>query len=129
MSLIVAEQGSCETGNHICSEDGKVDERDLTQKQLAWLEASKTIGPGPMTKTERERLEKLYADMEPREQQDLHRFIQEKYGKEPSDQDSQEDTADSEDPIKRMQERMWHRPSNALKKAFSTATTALPPKP
>lgn len=127
--LIVSERGLCENDVYASWEDGKVDEHGLTQKQLAWLEASKMIGPGPMTKTERERLENLYADMEPREQQDLYRFIQEKYGKEPSDQDSREDTADAEDPIKRMQDRMWHQPSNALKKALSSATTVLPPKP
>lgn len=105
-----------------------MDERDLTQKQREWLEASKKIGPGPMTKTERTRLEKLYADMEPREQQDLYRFIQEKYGQQSSEKGVAEVQADTGDPIERMQSRIWHQPSNALKKALSTAPKLTPPK-
>lgn len=77
----------------------------LSQKQRKWLDASRKIGPGPMTRTERELLERLYAEMLPSEQQELHRYIQENAAK-------QEEQAD--DPIAAMEKRVWSQPSPKL---------------
>lgn len=82
-----------------------MDESRLTQKQRKWLDASRKIGPGPMTKTERELLERLYAEMLPSEQQELYQYIQEMTGK-------QEEQAD--DPIAAMERRVWSQPSRKL---------------
>ncbi|MDQ7783147.1 MAG: hypothetical protein RDU20_09720 [Desulfomonilaceae bacterium] len=93
-----------------------MDEMDLTPKQRKWLEASQRIGPGAMTRTERETLERLYADMLPAEQQELQRYIQEKFAKE---KDETETTPDVQDPIDLMERRVWTPPSAGLRKAFA----------
>jgi len=62
-----------------------------------------------MTKTERELLERLYAEMLPSEQQELYRYIREKSGK-------QEEPAN--DPIAEMEKRVWSQPSRKLLKTF-----------
>lgn len=100
-----------------------MEERDLTSKQRRWLEASRKIGPGPMTRTERESLEKLYADMLPAEQQELQRYIQEKWG--------QKNVASElgdivESPIDRMQKKTFKTPSQGLVKALSESMKAKP---
>ncbi|MGC8660149.1 MAG: hypothetical protein ACP5U1_13860 [Desulfomonilaceae bacterium] len=99
-----------------------MDEKDLNQKQRKWLETSKKIGPGPMTRTERETLEKLYADMLPIEQQELMNYIQEKFGK-----DEETDTDAQEDPVARMEKMMWSEPSPGLKKMFGKVHGSKPP--
>lgn len=99
-----------------------MEEKDLTEKQKRWLEASRRIGPGPMTKTERQTLEKLYADMLPAEQQELAKYINEKFGKKESKSNASQPQAaqpEKQDPIERMQKRIWSEPSDALKTAFS----------
>jgi hypothetical protein len=53
-----------------------LEEKDLSEKQRKWLEASGKIGPGAMTKSERQTLERLYAEMLPKEQQELQQYIQ-----------------------------------------------------
>jgi len=93
-----------------------VEEQELTPKQRRWLEASRRIGPGAMTRTERETLEKLYADMLPAEQQELQRYIEEKWGR--KDSGSQLDEI-MEDPIERMQQKIWKPPSEGLTKVLS----------
>lgn len=93
-----------------------VEEQKLTPKQRRWLDASRRIGPGAMTRTERETLEKLYADMLPAEQQELQRYIEEKWGR--KDRASQLDEI-VEDPIERMQQTIWKPPSEGLTKALS----------
>jgi hypothetical protein len=91
-----------------------LEERDLTEKQRNWLEASRRIGPGAMTKTERQLLERLYADMMPREQQELAAYIEAKAGKKKPETNESED----EDPIVRMSRKTWSPPSKALKSAL-----------
>jgi hypothetical protein len=101
----------------------KLDEKHLSKKQRRWLEASRQIGRGAMTKTERETLERLYAEMLPTEQQELARYIQETYGKkQPGKGQVQDSTAEEptdEEPIKRMERKVWAEPSHALKSALS----------
>jgi hypothetical protein len=95
-------------------------ESDLTDKQKRWLEASEKIGPGAMTRTERETLEKLYADMLPQEQQELARYIQEKFGKKNDDASIKDgDQSVPEDPISRMEQKQWATPSNAFVRSIS----------
>ncbi len=93
-----------------------MDEKDLTRKQRRWLEASRKIGPGAMTRTERQTLERLYADLLPAEQQALLRYIQEEFGKEKDDQQSEPTVPD---PTELMERRVWTPPSQALRKAFA----------
>lgn len=71
-----------------------------------------------MTRTESETLERLYADMLPAEQQELQRYIEEKWGA--KDPGAQLDEI-LEDPVDRMQQKMWKPPSRGLAKALSTA--------
>lgn len=97
-----------------------MDESRLTEKQRKWLEASKRIGPGPMTKSERQTLERLYSEMLPREQQDLYRHIQESYAK----TDTEEIPED--DPISIMEKRTWNEPSPGLIRAFSKTQRTRP---
>jgi hypothetical protein len=101
----------------------ELEEKDLSKRQKRWLEASRKIGRGAMTKTERETLERLYAEMLPAEQQELARFIQEKYGqKEPEKQSaggSGQEAPQEEDPIERMQRKVWAEPSAALRSALA----------
>jgi len=99
-----------------------LDESRLTEKQRKWLEASKKIGPGPMTKSERQTLERLYAEMLPREQQDLYNHIRESYAKADTEQ------VPEEDPISIMEQRAWNEPSPGLMKAFSRPQKARPRK-
>ncbi|MCL5125043.1 MAG: hypothetical protein M1511_11195 [Deltaproteobacteria bacterium] len=100
----------------------QLDDKDLTAKQRKWLETSKKIGPGPMTRTERETLEKLYADMLPTEQQELMAYIKEKYGK-----DELSDTDLKDDPIARMEKTIWSEPSAGLKRMFGKVRGSKPP--
>ena len=100
-----------------------MDEKNLSKRQKRWLEASKKIGRGAMTKTERETLERLYAEMLPAEQQELAEFIQEKYGKKELEKQparvSAPEEPDEEDPIERMQRKVWAEPSTALRSALA----------
>ncbi len=77
--------------------DIKLEEHKLTEKQRKWLEASQRIGPGAMTKTERQLLERLYADMLPREQQELAAYIEAKFAKKETDSKDSEE----KDPIEK----------------------------
>ncbi len=99
-------------------------EHELTEKQRKWLEASQRIGPGAMTKTERTTLERLYADMLPREQQELAAYIETKFGKnKPDPKDSEE-----EDPIENMRRKEWRPPSEALRSALAKSQIPRPTK-
>ncbi len=100
-----------------------MDEQELTQKQREWLALSRKIGPGPMTKSEREALEKLYEEMLPREQQELFEYIRTHFGK----KEGRELEAE-EDPISVMQHKVWTPPSPALRAALS-GTGATRPRP
>jgi hypothetical protein len=101
-----------------------LEEHKLTEKQRNWLEASQRIGPGAMTKTERQLLERLYADMLPREQQELAAYIEAKFGKkEPDSKDSEE-----KDPIEKMRRKEWRPPSEALRSALAKSQTPRPGK-
>ena len=96
-----------------------MEEEHLTEGQRKWLQASREIGPGPMTKTERLRLEKLYAEMLPKEQQELARYIEENFGK----------TDDkSEDPIEKMAERVWLEPSRKLRESLGKTQVVKHPR-
>lgn len=99
-----------------------MDEKDLTEKQRRWLEASRKIGPGPMTKTERKSLEELYAEMLPLEQQELLRYIQENFGEKKSEE------AKEEDLIEKMASKVWRSPSDALRTAFAKTQKLKLPK-
>lgn len=100
-----------------------MDEKNLSKRQRRWLDASRQIGRGAMTKTERETLERLYAEMLPAEQQELARYIEEKYGKKEPDKGQTQDTepgqANNDDPIERMQRKAWAEPSQALRSVLS----------
>jgi hypothetical protein len=97
-----------------------VDERSLTPKQRQWLELSRKIGPGPMTRTERESLEALYKKMLPSEQQELFEYIRTHFG------EKEKKEGEQADPIAYMERRTWHAPSKALRDALSRARTAQP---
>jgi len=103
----------------------ELDEKDLTKKQRRWLEASRKIGRGAITKSEREVLEQLYAEMLPAEQQELAAYIREKFEKkEPAEQSSglvkhEEGARREEDPTEHMERRVWAEPSEALRSALS----------
>ncbi|MDR3604849.1 MAG: hypothetical protein P4L38_09475 [Syntrophaceae bacterium] len=99
-----------------------MDEKDLTAKQQNWLETSKRIGPGTMTRTERETLEKLYAEMLPAEQQELLEYIKEKFGK-----GATPETDPKDDTIARMEKIIWSKPSVGLKKVFGKVQVSIPP--
>lgn len=109
--------------------DNELQDKDLTEKQRRWLDASKKIGPGPMTKSERTLLEKLYADMEPREQQQLYEYIQMNFRDKEKEENGQPNESVSDDPISRMQARIWREPSGALKRSLSSIRRTTPPKP
>ncbi len=85
----------------------------LTQKQKKWLEASKKIGPGAMTRSERETLEKLYADMLPAEQMELKEYIEKNFGQK-TDNDDQ-----APEPTTVMEKIEWSDPSEGLKKTLA----------
>lgn len=87
-------------------------DEDLTPKQRLWMETSSKIGPGTMTRTERETLERLYAEMLPTEQQDLFDYIKAKFGK----KDDDTSTESKADPIAMMEKIIWSEPSTGLKK-------------
>ncbi|MBM3302616.1 MAG: hypothetical protein FJY85_22025 [Deltaproteobacteria bacterium] len=93
-----------------------MEDHQLSPLQRKWLEASLKIGPGAMTKTERQTLEKLYAEMLPGEQQELYRYIQQRFGKKDQDEGDEQPI---EDPISIMEHRIWTPPSDALKRAFA----------
>ena len=93
-----------------------MDESKLTPKQRKWLEASRKIGPGAMTRTEREALERLYADMLPREQQELKAYIEEQAGRKDKKGPEEQDV---EDPTVKMEKKQWAPPSPALRSALS----------
>lgn len=99
-------------------------EKDLTEKQRAWLEASRKIGPGPMTKSERLKLERLYAEMLPAEQQELAAHIKEKFGKKA---DEEKEDKHEDDPIARMMERIWPEPSPKLRETLGKIRIVQPP--
>ena len=98
-------------------------EENLTEKQRAWLEASRKIGPGPMTKSERLTLERLYADMLPAEQQQLTAYIKDRFGKKSDGKNEEQE----DDPIARMMERMWPEPSPKLRETLGKIRTFKPP--
>jgi hypothetical protein len=100
-------------------------EEDLTEKQRAWLEGSRKIGPGPMTKSERVMLERLYADMLPAEQQQLAAYIKEKFGKKGNEKEEKHE----DDPITKMMERIWPETSPRLREALGKIRTLKPPSP
>jgi len=97
-------------------------ERKLTKKQREWLGLSEKIGAGPMTKSERQALEKLYKKMLPREQQELFEYIKTHFGK--KDVPEPED-----DPISVMESRVHTPPSSALRAALSRTRTSRPRQP
>ncbi|MCX5872325.1 MAG: hypothetical protein NTY51_03690 [Deltaproteobacteria bacterium] len=99
-----------------------MNENELTQKQRRWLEASQKIGPGAITPTERQTLERLYADMLPQEQQELLDYIKSKFGK-----DKETETDQANDPITRMERMVWSTPSDSLKAVFKKALISKPP--
>ncbi len=101
-----------------------MEEKDLTEKQREWLALSRKIGPGAMTKTERESLEKAYAEMMPKEQQDLHHYIMTTYGKKEKDETDSE--SEPEDPITAMEKMIWAAPSDPLRTALSKTQNAKP---
>ncbi|MBI5571479.1 MAG: hypothetical protein HY914_16160 [Desulfomonile tiedjei] len=101
-----------------------MEEHQLTKKQREWLQLSKKIGPGPMTRSEREALEKLYAELLPREQQDLKRYLDEKLA-----QKQPQEPVEEDDPIAKMEERVWAPPSHALRSALSKAQSVKTRKP
>ncbi len=100
-------------------------EQNLTPKQREWLDMSRKIGPGTMTASERETLERLYAEMLPAEQQELYAYIQKEFGQDqgPSDPDQPE----AGDPISVMERRVWTEPSEGLRNAFAGAQTVRRP--
>ena len=100
-----------------------MEEHQLTEKQREWLQLSKKIGPGPMTRSERQALEKLYAELLPREQQDLKQYLDEKLAQRLSQEPSEED------PITEMEKRTWPAPSDALRSALSKTQSVKPRKP
>ena len=89
-------------------------ETRLTPKQKRWLEASKKVGKVAITKSERELLEKLYAEMLPAEQAELKEYIEKTYG-------NKNDSADGavEEPTIRMEKVVWSDPSEGLKRTLS----------
>lgn len=91
-----------------------MEEHELTAKQRKWLEASRKIGPGAMTRTERETLERLYAGMLPKEQQELADYIQATFGKEEDDKEPRE-----QEPTQRMERKVWNQPSSGLVSVLS----------
>jgi hypothetical protein len=97
-----------------------LEEDQLTAKQKKWLEASRKIGKGPMTKTERQTLERLYAEMLPREQQELYEYIQKTYR-------PKEESTGPEDLLALMEAREWHKPSQKLRNAFAKSQKVGPP--
>jgi hypothetical protein len=72
-----------------------------------------------MTKSERQLLERLFAEMLPGEQQELQKYIQEQFDKKIAEHEG------GEDPTARMLQRTWATPSNKLLSALSKAH---PPK-
>ncbi len=101
-----------------------MEEKDLTEKQREWLALSRKIGPGALTKTERESLEKAFAEMLPKEQQDLQHYIVTTYGK--KETDKTETDSEPEDPITAMERMIWAAPSDRLRTALSKSQKAKP---
>ncbi|MCA1959360.1 MAG: hypothetical protein LDL33_01090 [Desulfomonile sp.] len=96
---------------------------NLTEKQRAWLTASWEIGRGPMTRSEKRRLQRLYDDMSAEEQVSLQQYIQEHFGAK-----GNEPLPPLEDDIiTRMESRRWPEPSEKMRDALSKALTVRPP--
>lgn len=95
------------------SGDQDLSENELTPKQKKWLEASRKIGRVAMTKSERESLEKLYADMLPAEQMELKSYIEKNFSK------KSESGETTPEPTAVMEQIEWTDPSDALKKTLS----------
>jgi len=102
-----------------------LEEKDLTPKQREWLEASRRIGPGAMTRTERESLERLYKEMLPAEQQELRAYVEKHFGKKDAEADKTKGEQ-KEDILAEMERKTWLAPSPALSAALSGSQ---PPKP
>jgi hypothetical protein len=100
-----------------------LEEKDLSEKQREWLEASRKIGRVSMTKSERLLLERLFKEMLPQEQQQLQQFIQDKYGKKPEEEEQTEG-----DPIERMMQKTWSVPSEKFRSALARTQPSRPPK-
>lgn len=96
-----------------------MDEKDLSEKQRKWLEASRKIGPGAMTKSERQLLEKLYAEMLPKEQQELAQYIEHTFAKKEVETKAETETPQEADPITEMEQKEWKPPSDALRAALA----------
>jgi hypothetical protein len=95
----------------------------LTEKQRAWLTASWEIGRGPMTRSERRRLQKLYDDMSAEEQVSLRRYIQEHFGT----KDDEPSQPWEDEPIARMEHKQWPEPSPKMLDSLSKAQIVKPP--
>lgn len=95
----------------------------LTERQRAWLTASWEIGRGPMTRSEKRRLQKLYDDMSQDEQVGLQRYIQEQFGA----QDEAPSPPPEDEPTVRMERKQWPEPSSKLLDSLSKAQTLKPP--
>jgi hypothetical protein len=94
----------------------KLEEKDLNEKQIKWLEESRRIGKGPMTKTERQTLEGLYNEMTPEEREQLGAYIEEKFGYEID-----------EGPILAQKDKEYTPPSDKLSEKIGKAPTPKPP--
>jgi len=79
-----------------------------------------------MTRTERESLERLYADMLPNEQQELKSYIEEQFGKKEKKEPEEKEV---DDPTKTMERKQWTPPSRALRSALSKAQVTKRNKP
>ncbi len=88
-------------------------ETQLTPKQKKWLEASRKIGRMAMTKSERQTLENLYADMLPAEQMELKSYIEKNFS------EKSETGETTQEPSQVMEQIEWSDPSDALKKTLS----------
>jgi hypothetical protein len=102
-----------------------LEEKDLSEKQREWLEASRKIGRVSITKTERLLLERLYKELLPEEQQGLQQFIQDKYGKKP--EESGEEKTEG-DPIERMMQKTWSVPSDKFRSILAKTQPSRPPR-
>jgi hypothetical protein len=76
-----------------------------------------------MTKSERRTLERLYAEMLPVEQQQLARYIQDKFGR-TRDEEKDEQV---KDPVEQMMERTWPEPSQKLRETLGKTQIVKPP--
>lgn len=106
-----------------------MEEKDLTPKQREWLEVSRRIGRGAMTKSERLLLERIYTEMLPAEQQELSRYIEEKFRKQhdlppeekttPGPKVETQSGPKPEDITEIMEKKSWAPPSKKLLSALA----------